>query len=141
VIKRVLDGFEGKLTNAKWAALGKCSADTALYDINDLLARGVLRRPEGGGRSTGYKLCIKQGSSPSNTGASSYQLKSRRRAGNRLGAAVRRYGDKGLIRIRPKSTPNEMRSLRTFRLFRLNGTISANPLASNRGSQPEGNHP
>ena len=59
VLNRVLDGFEGKLTNAKWAALGKCSADTALRDINDLLARGVLRRLEGGGRSTGYELCEK----------------------------------------------------------------------------------
>jgi Fic family protein len=59
VLNRVLDGFEGKLTNAKWAALGKCSADTALRDINDLLARGVLRRLEGGGRSTGYELCAK----------------------------------------------------------------------------------
>nr|WP_295782376.1 Fic family protein [Rhodoferax sp.] len=56
VLNRVLDGFEGKLSNAKWAALGKCSADTALRDINDLLARGVLRRLEGGGRSTGYVL-------------------------------------------------------------------------------------
>ena len=59
VLNRVLDGFEGKLSNAKWAALGKCSADTALRDINDLLARGVLRRLEGGGRSTGYELCAK----------------------------------------------------------------------------------
>jgi Fic family protein len=59
VLNRVLDGFEGKLTNAKWAALGKCSADTALRDINDLLARGVLRRLAGGGRSTGYELCAK----------------------------------------------------------------------------------
>ena len=59
VLNRVLDGFEGKLTNAKWAALGKCSADTALRDINDLLARGVLRRLEGGGRSTGYELSTK----------------------------------------------------------------------------------
>lgn len=59
VLNRVLDGFEGKLTNAKWAAIGKCSADTALRDINDLLARGVLRRLEGGGRSTGYALCVK----------------------------------------------------------------------------------
>ena len=59
VLNRVLDGFEGKLTNAKWAALGKCSADTALRDINDLLARGVLRRLEGGGRSSGYELCAK----------------------------------------------------------------------------------
>ena len=57
VLNRVLDGMEGKLTNAKWAALGKCSADTALRDINDLVARGVLRRLDGGGRSTGYDLC------------------------------------------------------------------------------------
>ena len=56
VLNRVLDGMEGKLTNAKWAAIGKCSADTALRDINDLLARGVLCRVEGGGRSTGYQL-------------------------------------------------------------------------------------
>jgi Fic family protein len=57
MINRVLDGLvEGKLTNAKWVALAKCSADTALRDINDLLARGVLRRLEGGGRSTGYEL-------------------------------------------------------------------------------------
>ncbi len=46
----------GKLTNAKWAAIAKCSADTALRDINDLLAQGVLRKLEGGGRSTGYEL-------------------------------------------------------------------------------------
>ena len=59
VLNCVLDGFEGKLPNAKWAALGRCSADTALRDINDLLARGVLRRLEGGGRSTGYALCAK----------------------------------------------------------------------------------
>ena len=44
----MLDGLEGKLTNAKWASINKCSADTALRDINDLLARGVLRRLEGG---------------------------------------------------------------------------------------------
>lgn len=41
------------------AALDKCSADTALRDINDLLARDVLRRLEGGGRSTAYELCAK----------------------------------------------------------------------------------
>lgn len=53
VLNRVLDGMEGKLTNARWAAIGKCSADTALRDINDLLARGVLRRLEGGGAVPG----------------------------------------------------------------------------------------
>ena len=56
VLGRLLDGFEGKLTSSKWAALTKCSPDTALRDINDLLARGVLRKTEGGGRSTGYAL-------------------------------------------------------------------------------------
>ncbi len=56
VLNRVLDGMEGKLSNAKWAALAKCSADTALRDINDLLERGVLRKLDGGGRSTGYLL-------------------------------------------------------------------------------------
>jgi Fic family protein len=63
VINQLLDGSDGKLsnaiTNAKWAVIGKCSADTALRDINDLLAKGVLRRLEGGGRSTGYELCAK----------------------------------------------------------------------------------
>ena len=59
VLNRLLDGFEGKLTNAKWATIGKCSADTALRDINDLLARGVLRKLEGGGRSTGYGVVVK----------------------------------------------------------------------------------
>ncbi len=56
VLGRLLEGFEGKLTSSKWAALAKCSPDTALRDINDLLARGVLRKTEGGGRSTGYEL-------------------------------------------------------------------------------------
>lgn len=56
VLNRVLDGMEGKLTNAKWAAMGKCSADTALRDINDLLERRVLARLEGGGRNTAYIL-------------------------------------------------------------------------------------
>jgi len=59
VLNRVLDGMEGKLTNAKWAAIANCSSDTALRDINDLLERGVLRRLEGGGRSIGYWLCAK----------------------------------------------------------------------------------
>jgi len=49
VLNHVLDGMAGKLTNARWAAMSKCSADTALLDINDLLARWVLRKLAGGG--------------------------------------------------------------------------------------------
>ncbi len=58
VINRLLDGFEGQLNNKKWAGLGKCSSDTALRDINDLVDRGMLRRTEQGGRSTSYALAI-----------------------------------------------------------------------------------
>ena len=56
LLNKLLDGFEGKLTTSKWAAIAKCSPDTALRDINDLLARGVLRKMEAGGRSTSYEL-------------------------------------------------------------------------------------
>ena len=53
MLNRLLDGFEGKLTSSKWAALAKCSADTALRDINALVEAGVLRRAEGGGEVPG----------------------------------------------------------------------------------------
>jgi len=56
VLNRLLDGFDGKLTSSKWAAIAKCSSDTALRDINDLLERGVLRKTVAGGRSTSYEL-------------------------------------------------------------------------------------
>jgi Fic family protein len=56
LLNRLLDGFEGKLTSSKWAAFAHCSPDTALRDINDLLARGVLRKSDAGGRSTRYEL-------------------------------------------------------------------------------------
>lgn len=56
MLNRLLDGFEGKLTSSKWARIEKCSPDTALRDITDLLQRGILVRGEGGGRSTSYSL-------------------------------------------------------------------------------------
>jgi Fic family protein len=56
VINWLLDGFEGKLTSSKWAALTKTSPDTALRDINDLVAREVFVKDEAGGRSTSYSL-------------------------------------------------------------------------------------
>ena len=56
LLYRLLDGFEGKLTSSKWAAIAKYSPDTALRDITDLLTRGVLRKSDAGGRSTSYEL-------------------------------------------------------------------------------------
>ena len=56
MLNRLLDGFEGKLTTSKWATLAKCSSDTALRDVLDLVERGVLVRNPGAGRSTNYAL-------------------------------------------------------------------------------------
>lgn len=56
LLDKLLAGFEGKLTSSKWSTMANCSPDTALRDINDLLARGVLQKTVGGGRSTGYVL-------------------------------------------------------------------------------------
>jgi Fic family protein len=56
LLNRLLDGFHGKLTSSKWATIAKCSPDTALRDITDLLARGVLTKSDSGGRSTSYQL-------------------------------------------------------------------------------------
>jgi Fic family protein len=56
VLNRLLNGFEGKLTSSKWAKLAKCSQDTALRDIDDLVKQGVLVKDAAGGRSTSYSL-------------------------------------------------------------------------------------
>ncbi len=56
VLNKLLDGFEGKLTSSKWAKLTKCSRDSAIRDINDLVKKEILQKTEAGGRSTGYEL-------------------------------------------------------------------------------------
>lgn len=56
LLNKLLDGLEGKLTSSKWAAMAKCSQDTALRDITELLERGVLKKSEASGRSTSYEL-------------------------------------------------------------------------------------
>ena len=57
VVGRLVDGeFKGKLTTSKWAKLAKCSQDTALRDIQELVAHGMMVRSREGGRSTSYEL-------------------------------------------------------------------------------------
>lgn len=56
ILNRLLDGFDGKLTSSKYARIEKCSADTALRDISELVDRGVLTKDIGGGRNTSYAL-------------------------------------------------------------------------------------
>lgn len=56
MLNKLLDGFEGKLTSSKWAQITKCSSDTAVRDINDLLQKGILEKEYQRGRSTNYLL-------------------------------------------------------------------------------------
>lgn len=57
MLNKILDGdFFGKLTSSKWAKITKCSPDTALRDIQDLIDKGILKKAEEGGRSTNYEL-------------------------------------------------------------------------------------
>jgi Fic family protein len=56
VINRMHNGFKGYLSTSKYATLAKCSTDTALRDIRELLERRILVQNMGGGRSTSYRL-------------------------------------------------------------------------------------
>ena len=42
--------IEGKLTSSKWAKITKCSKDSAVRDINDLIEKGILQKEAAGGR-------------------------------------------------------------------------------------------
>lgn len=58
LINQLLDGFEGKLTSSKWAKITKCSPDTGLRDIQELLTHGILEKEAAGGRSTSYQILM-----------------------------------------------------------------------------------
>jgi len=60
VLNLLLDGFDGKLNTTKWARICKCSQDTALRDIKDLMNKQILDQMPGGGRSTSYDLVTKK---------------------------------------------------------------------------------
>ncbi len=49
-------GFEGGITTRKYEAITKCSNRTASRGLSDLLARGIITRLPGGGRTTHYAL-------------------------------------------------------------------------------------
>lgn len=56
VINRLLNGFKGFLTSSKYAKIARCSTDTALRDIQELLERRILVQNSAGGRSTSYRI-------------------------------------------------------------------------------------
>ncbi|RLC05378.1 MAG: hypothetical protein DRH90_06235 [Deltaproteobacteria bacterium] len=61
VLNRILDaglgGFEGGLTNRKYAGMTHVSRATAQRELSDLVQKGILCPNPGGGRSTSYDLC------------------------------------------------------------------------------------
>ncbi len=56
MLNKLLEGFKGNLTSTKWAKITKCSGDSALRDIQDLIKKGIMEKEPAGGRSTGYRL-------------------------------------------------------------------------------------
>lgn len=62
LLNRLLEGFEGKLTSSKWGKIAKCSKDSAVRDINDLIKKEILEKENAGGRSTSYVLKINRAS-------------------------------------------------------------------------------
>lgn len=56
VLNKLVDGFDEKLKSSKWAKIAKCSPDTALRDIKDLIEKGIVQQQQSGGRSTNYEL-------------------------------------------------------------------------------------
>ena len=60
MVNKLMDDFDGKLTSSKWAKITKCSADTALRDIQDLVQKKILKKELAGGRSTNYEMNIEK---------------------------------------------------------------------------------
>ena len=56
ILNLLLEDFDGVLNSTKWAKITKCSQDTALRDIQDLIEKGILVKSREGGRSTNYEL-------------------------------------------------------------------------------------
>ena len=51
-----LDGYEAKITSKTWANLGKCSKDTAIRDIQDLLEKHILIEDNPGAKRPSYSI-------------------------------------------------------------------------------------
>ena len=58
MINTLFDSFFGKLSSSKWATMTKCSPDTALRDIQDLIDKNILSAQQGGGRNAHYELLL-----------------------------------------------------------------------------------
>ena len=51
-----LDGNEAKITSKTWATLAKCSKDTAIRDIQDLVDKNILKEDIPGAKRPSYSI-------------------------------------------------------------------------------------
>ena len=51
-----LDGYEAKITTKTWASLAKCSKDTAIRDIQDLVDKNILVIDVPGAKRPSYSI-------------------------------------------------------------------------------------
>lgn len=58
ILNIYLDGYDGKLTVKNYAKLAEVSTDTAIRDIHELAARGIVKAKEGMMRNVEYEIII-----------------------------------------------------------------------------------
>ena len=58
VLNMFLDGYEGKINTKHWAGMAGCSKDTALRDIQDLVAKGVMELIDEEAKRPCYKILL-----------------------------------------------------------------------------------
>lgn len=56
ILNLFLDGYEAKITSKTWASLAKCSKDTAIRDIQDLVAKNILVEDIPGAKRPSYSI-------------------------------------------------------------------------------------
>lgn len=61
ILNMFLDGYEAKITSKTWASLAKCSKDTAIRDIQDLVSKGVLREDIPGAKRPSFSIVYSPG--------------------------------------------------------------------------------
>ena len=56
ILNLFLDGYEAKITSKTWANLAKCSKDTAIRDIQDLLDKNILVEDTPGAKRPSFSI-------------------------------------------------------------------------------------
>lgn len=60
VLNMFLDGYEAKITSKSWSSLAKCSKDTAIRDIQDLVEKNILKEDIPGAKRPSYSIICNQ---------------------------------------------------------------------------------